>query len=158
MLVLDVCAWGAVCHPCTRNCICATMPSALATQLAQNVSLNAPLLSETARKKHFASSSYLFSSSTKGQIDDIDTIHSLSLNALSQLKQVYPSLAAFDEQSLVFRVLFSHRAKETDRTLLTKGGLTEINATVKSWLSALGPCLRKIRQEEFWNGLFDVSA
>ena len=117
------------------------MPSALASQLAKNVSLNAPLLSETARKKHFASSSYLFSASTKGQIDDLDTIHALVLNALSQLRLVYPPIAAFDEPSVVYRTLFSHRARETDRTLLGKDDLAELNASIKACLAAMGCCL-----------------
>ncbi|KAL5520451.1 hypothetical protein ACEPAG_9675 [Sanghuangporus baumii] len=117
------------------------MPSSLATQLAKGVSPNASLLSETARKKHFASSSYLFSSSTKGQIDDLDTIHALAINALSQLRQIHPSISAFDEQSLVYRALFSHRAKETDRTLLAKEELAELDATIKACLAAIGPCL-----------------
>ncbi|KAL5525140.1 UTP10 [Sanghuangporus sanghuang] len=117
------------------------MPSSLATQLAKGVSLNAPLLSETARKKHFASSSYLFSPSTKGQIDDLDTIHALALNALSQLRQIHSSLSAFDEQSLVYRALFSHRAKETDRTLLAREDLAELDASIKTCLAAIGPCL-----------------
>ncbi|EJD05052.1 uncharacterized protein FOMMEDRAFT_105292 [Fomitiporia mediterranea MF3/22] len=117
------------------------MPTALASQLAKGVSLNAPLLSETARKKHFASSSYLFSASTKGQIDDLDSIHALVLNALAQLRHIYPSVAAFDEQSQEYRLLFSQRARETDRTLLAKDDLAELNAALKSCLSALGTCL-----------------
>lgn len=117
------------------------MPSLLASQLAKSVSLNAPLLSETARKKHFASSSYLFSASSKAQIDDIDTIHALALNALAQLKRIYPALAAFDEQSQVFRNLFSQRARETDRTLLTATELVELNNAIKNLTRAIGCCL-----------------
>ena len=117
------------------------MPSLLASQLAKNVSLNAPLLSETARKKHFASSSYLFSASSKAQIDDLDTIHALALNALAQLKRVYIPLAAFDEQSQVFRNIFSQRARETDRTLLTVAEARDLNEAIKTLTRALGCCL-----------------
>ncbi|THH02630.1 hypothetical protein EW145_g6726 [Phellinidium pouzarii] len=117
------------------------MPSTLAAQLAKNVSLNAPLLSETARKKHFASSSYLFSSSTKSQIDDLDTIHALAINALSQLRCVYPSLGAFNDYAQVYRCLFSQKAKETDRTLLGRDELNDVNEALRECLRALGCCL-----------------
>ncbi|KAI5117129.1 hypothetical protein M0805_007713 [Coniferiporia weirii] len=117
------------------------MPSILAAQLAKSVSLNAPLLSETGRKKHFASSSYLFSSSTKGQIDDLDSIHALAINALTQLRRIYPSLAVFDDYARAYQVLFSQKAKETDRTLLAKDELSEVNDALKSLLRALGCCL-----------------
>lgn len=117
------------------------MPSLLASQLAKNVSLNAPLLSETARKKHFASSSYLFSASSKTQIDDLDTIHALALNAIYQLKRIYPSIAAYDEHSQVYRNLFSQRARETDRTLLTASELKELNDSIRTFTRALGCCL-----------------
>ncbi|KAH8112066.1 hypothetical protein DFH11DRAFT_1788270 [Phellopilus nigrolimitatus] len=117
------------------------MPSSLAAQLAKGVSLNAPLLSETARKKHFASSSYLFSSSTKGQIDDLDSIYALAANALAQLRLIYPSFAAFNDSSQVHRSLFSQRAKDTDRTLLANEELKELNDAIRACLMALGPCL-----------------
>lgn len=117
------------------------MPSLLAAQLAKSVSLNAPLLTETARKKHFASSSYLFSASSKAQIDDIDTIYALAINALAQLKRVYPSLYSFNEQSQVYRCIFSQRARETDRTLLAPRDAKELNDAIKTLTQALGCCL-----------------
>lgn len=118
------------------------MPSLLASQLSQGISLNAPLLSETARRKHFSSSSYLFSSLSKSQIDDLDAIHALSINALEHLKHIYPSvLAISDKNSHTFRLVFSSRARETDRTLITPEELTELNAALKQCMQALGPCL-----------------
>ena len=117
------------------------MPTSLASQLAKSTSLNAPLLSETARKKHFASSSYLFSANAKGQIDDLDSIFALAGNALAQLKQIYPSVAVFDEDSDVHQRLFSQRARETDRTLLGREEAEEVNKAIASFMRALGPCL-----------------
>ena len=118
------------------------MPSSLASQLAKGVSLNAPLLSETARKKHYASSSYLFSVSSKSQIDDLDAIHALATNALEHLKHIYPSvLTISDKGSHTYRYVFSQHARDTDRTLLTPDELTELNTALKRCMQALGPCL-----------------
>lgn len=120
------------------------MPTSLASQLAKSASLNAPLLSETARKKHFASSSYLFSANAKGQIDDLDSIFALAINSLAQLKQIYASIAIYDEQSTVYQSLFSQKARETDRTLLGREEAEEVNAAIASLMRALGPCLLEV--------------
>ena len=117
------------------------MPSSLATQLAKGASLNAPLLSEAQRKKHFASSSYLISTSTKAQIDDLDSIHALAESALVQLRLSFPENDTFSPSSHVYRTLFSQRARDTDRTLLTKDGQAEVDAAIQSCLRSLGPCL-----------------
>lgn len=52
-----------------------------------------------------------------------------------------PGIAAFYEHSQVYRALFSQRAIESDRTLLAKEDLAEVNTAIKSCLAALGPCL-----------------
>lgn len=118
-----------------------TMPSSLAAQLAKGVSLNAPILSETQRKKHFALSSYLFSTSTKSQIDDLDSIHALAESALLQLRLLVPESETFNPNSPTYRSLFSQHARDTDRTLLTKDGQAELDTAIQTCLRSLGPCL-----------------
>ena len=120
------------------------MPSSLATQLARSVSLNAPLLSDSARKKHAATSSYLFSSSTNAQTEDLDSIHALAVNATAQLRLRYKDLAqntVFEPQALPGALLFSAAAKETDRTLLTRDQARALDEALSRCLLALGPCL-----------------
>lgn len=120
------------------------MPSSLAAQLARSVSLNAPLLAESTRKKHVASSSYLFASSAATanlQLEDLDSIHALATNALAQLKQLHPAFVAFDDDSRVYQQVFSHRAKETDRTLLGREEVQALDDALRTILRCLGPCL-----------------
>lgn len=116
------------------------MPTSLAAQLAQAVSLNAPLLSEAARKKH-RGTSYLFTSSS-AQTEDIESIHALALNALGQLRLIYPAFRDIDSPNNEnYQVLFSSKAKETDRTLLAKDEAKTVDDAVKHCLRILGPCL-----------------
>ena len=128
------------------------MPTLLAAQLAKSISLNAPLLSESTRKKNLAAS-YLFTPHTDagGQlhangvaaVDDPDTIYALASNALAQLSHAYPSLAStlLEESADVNRLLFSHAAKDTDRTLLARDEGAQLSNAIKMCLAALGPYL-----------------
>lgn len=116
------------------------MPTSLAAQLAKAVSLNAPLLSESARKKH-RGTSYLFSS-TSAQTEDIESVHALALNALAQLRLIYPAFRDFDSPTNEhYQLLFSQKAKETDRTLLAKDDAKAVDDALKLFLRILGPCL-----------------
>jgi len=107
------------------------MPS-LASQLAQNASLNAAILTDRSKRKPTAS--YLFTG-RDADLHDLETIHALGLNALLHLTSVDPSLAPFEDS------LFSERAKETDRTLLDSDELAQLNDTLDDLLWSLGPHL-----------------
>ncbi|KLO17716.1 hypothetical protein SCHPADRAFT_845947 [Schizopora paradoxa] len=117
------------------------MPTSLAAQLAQAVSLNAPLLSESARKKH-RGTSYLFTS-TSAQTEDIESIHALAINALGQLRLIYPAFRDLDStENEIYQLLFSSKAKETDRTLLSRDEAKALDDALKYCLRILGPCLQ----------------
>ena len=109
------------------------MASSLAQQLAQGASLNAPILSETQRKKH-ASVSYLFASSKQGT-DDLDALLALAQNALTQLQKLGPEFLEVEEP------LFSQKARETDRTLLRKPEVEALDEAISKCLRMLGPNL-----------------
>lgn len=109
------------------------MVSSLATQLAQGASLNAPILSENQRKKH-SSVSYLFTSSKHGT-DDLDALLALAQNAFAQLEQLNPSFSDVEEE------LFSHKARDTDRTLLKKSDVDALDEAIGRCLKLLGPWL-----------------
>ena len=114
------------------------MPSSLATQLAQAVSLNVPLLSESQRKKHRAVS-YLFSSA---ESEDLDSIHALALNAVGQLRLTNTAFRYLDSSENVhYQRIFSQRAKETDRTLLSREDAKQLDGAIRHCLRILGPCL-----------------
>ncbi|PPQ90282.1 hypothetical protein CVT25_013107 [Psilocybe cyanescens] len=106
--------------------------SSLATQLAQNVSLNASLLVDRSRRK--ASASYLFTGKEADQ-HDLEAIHALAVNALIHLTSVSPALEKYEE------TLFSERAKETDRTLLPLEAVQELDKAIEEFLWLLSPYL-----------------
>lgn len=87
------------------------MVSSLATQLAQNASLNSAHLLEKSRRK--ATQSYLFTT-REAEHHDLESIHALGLNGFLQLSSIEPSLRQYED------ILFSDAAKATDRTLLTE--------------------------------------
>lgn len=107
------------------------MPS-LAAQLAQNASLNASILVDRSRRKPAAS--YLFTG--KGADEhDLEAIYALGVNSLLSLSSVEPKLRKFEDD------LFSEQAKGTDRTLLTKEMITELDEKIEEFLWVLGPYL-----------------
>lgn len=107
------------------------MPSSLATQLAQNASLNASILSTSKRKP---TESYLFPAS-QASTHDLESIHFLALNAFLQLKSIQPLCRKYET------ALFSDAVKDVDRTLLTKEINEELDQNLKGFLAVLGPWL-----------------
>ncbi|KAI9435473.1 hypothetical protein H4582DRAFT_1969649 [Lactarius indigo] len=105
------------------------MPSSLATQLAQSVSLNSTLLVDRARRK--PTQSYLF---TEREADkhDLESIHALALNAFIQLSQWNPALQSYESS------LFSDAAKGIDRTLLPLEEAKELDGKISAFLPLLG--------------------
>ncbi|KAI0070967.1 hypothetical protein K474DRAFT_1669523 [Panus rudis PR-1116 ss-1] len=108
------------------------MPSSLAAQLAKSTSLNTSLLSERARRK--PTQSYLFTSREADQ-HDLDSIHALGVNGLTQLALIEPTLNSYESQ------LFSDAAKSTDRTLLPKEEDAALGSAIDEFLPLLGPFL-----------------
>ncbi|KAH9033947.1 hypothetical protein EDB84DRAFT_1578278 [Lactarius hengduanensis] len=90
------------------------MPSNLATQLAQSVSLNSTLLVDRAHKH------------------DLESIYALALNAFIQLRQWNPALQAYESS------LFSDAAKGVDRTLLPLEEAKELDGRISAFLPLLG--------------------
>lgn len=107
------------------------MPT-LAAQLAQNTSLNASLLVDRSRRK--PTTSYLFTGKDADELD-LESIYALGVNSLLSLSSVEPKLRKFEDD------LFSEQAKETDRTLLTKERITELDERIEEFLWVLGPHL-----------------
>ncbi|KIP06398.1 hypothetical protein PHLGIDRAFT_128310 [Phlebiopsis gigantea 11061_1 CR5-6] len=108
------------------------MASSLATQLAQNASLNASLLVDRSRRK--PTHSYLFSSREADQ-HDLDSLHALAVNAFFRLKTVQPILSGYED------ALFSEAAKATDRTLQNAETNAKLDESLNSFLPLLGPYL-----------------
>ena len=106
--------------------------SSLASQLAQNASLNSALLVDRSRRKQV--SSYLFTGREADQ-HDLGAIHALGVNALVHLSSVEPALAKYED------ILFSDLAKSTDRTLLSVNASRELDKSIEEFLLQLGPYL-----------------
>lgn len=106
--------------------------SSLATQLAQHASLNASLLVDRSRRK--ATQSYLFTGREADQ-HDLEAIHALGINALLHLTSINPALEKYED------TLFSDRAKETDRTLLSAEAIEELDQAITNFLWLLSPYL-----------------
>jgi U3 small nucleolar RNA-associated protein 10 len=106
--------------------------SSLASQLAQNASLNSALLVDRSRRKTV--SSYLFTGREADQ-HDLGAIHALGVNALVHLSSVEPALAKYED------ILFSDLAKSTDRTLLSVNASRELDESIEEFLLQLGPYL-----------------
>lgn len=103
--------------------------SSLATQLAQNTSLNASLLSTSRRKP---TESYLFPPS-QASAHDLESIHFLAVNAFLQLKAVQPLCRKYEA------TLFSDAIRDLDRTLLNKESAEELNENLAGFMRLLGP-------------------
>ena len=106
--------------------------SSLASQLAQNASLNATLLVDRSRRKPV--SSYLFTGREAEQ-HDLEAIHALGVNSLIHLSSIEPALAKYED------ALFSDLAKSTDRTLLSVDVNRELDRSIEEFLLKLGPYL-----------------
>ena len=106
--------------------------SSLASQLAQNASLNSALLVDRSRRKQL--SSYLFTGREADQ-QYLGAIHALGVNALVHLSSVEPALAKYED------ILFSDLAKSTDRTLLSVNASRELDKSIEEFLLQLGPYL-----------------
>jgi len=106
--------------------------SSLATQLAQNASLNSSLLIDRSRRRPTAS--YLFTGKEADQ-HDLEAIHALGVNSFLHLASVIPSLEKYED------VLFSERAKEIDRTLLSSEAVDELDEAIDEFLCLLSPYL-----------------
>ncbi|KAL0575096.1 snoRNA-binding rRNA-processing protein utp10 [Marasmius crinis-equi] len=108
------------------------MVSSLAAQLTQNASLNASLLVDRSRRK--PTESYLFTGKDADQYD-LESIHALGVNGFIQLTSLDPRLSSHET------ALFSNTAKSTDRTLLTAEANSQLDASINSFLQAVGPYL-----------------
>jgi U3 small nucleolar RNA-associated protein 10 len=108
------------------------MSSSLAQQLAKNASLNAALYVDRSRRK--ATQSYLFTGRDADEYD-LETIYSIGVNSFLHLASICPPLEAYEE------VLFSERAKNTDRTLLSPDAIAELDKALEEFLALLGPYL-----------------
>jgi U3 small nucleolar RNA-associated protein 10 len=106
--------------------------SSLAAQLAQNASLNSSLLVDRSRRR--STESYLFTGKDADQ-HDLEAIHALGVNSLLHLASVIPALEKYEG------ILFSDRAKETDRTLLSLEAVEELDGAIEDFLWLLGPYL-----------------
>ncbi|KAF8259327.1 armadillo-type protein [Lactarius quietus] len=111
------------------------MPSSLAAQLAQSVSLNSALLVDRARRK--PTQSYLFTD-READKHDLESIHALALNAFIQLRQWNPALQSYESS------LFSDAAKGTDRTLLPLEEAKELDGKISGFLPLLGSDLMEM--------------
>ncbi|KAJ8583913.1 hypothetical protein M405DRAFT_936925 [Rhizopogon salebrosus TDB-379] len=124
------------------------MPSALASQLAISASLNASLL-EAHTSKRRRTESYLFTG-RDADLHDLDAIHALSSNAFAQLCSLSPVFSArtiklgSDGSSLSVdfdQTLFSEAARNTDRTMQSRDVNANLDSTLNTFLSLLGPWL-----------------
>lgn len=108
--------------------------SSLAAQLAGIASLDASRL--TSRTGAPSSKSYLFTPIEAAK-QDFDEVYSIALEGYSELLDLDPDFAAFEEE------LFSDVSKRTDRMMLN----AEDNRVLDE---ALGRCLRRLGK---WIGL-----
>ncbi|KAJ7054756.1 hypothetical protein C8F01DRAFT_1162846 [Mycena amicta] len=108
------------------------MVSSLAAQLAKGASLNTNALVDRSRRK--ATESYLFTGRDADK-HDLDTIHALGLNAFRQLCTLSPKLDEYEGP------LFSDSARSTDRTMLPRDELVQLDAAIDGLLPLLGPYL-----------------
>ncbi|KAK2465147.1 hypothetical protein APHAL10511_002839 [Amanita phalloides] len=106
--------------------------TSLATQLAQNASLNSGLLVDRSRRK--TRESYLFTGK-EADSHDLDSLHALGINGLIQLSSLNTSLRTFEDS------LFSDQARSTDRTLLSTELNEQLNKNIASFMPLLGPFL-----------------
>lgn len=106
--------------------------SSLAAQLAQTSSLNASLLVDRSRRK--PTLSYLFTGKEADQ-HDLEAIYALGVNSLIHLASVNPAFSEYED------ILFSDRAKDTDRTLLTTEEIEALNKNIEDFLWLLSPYL-----------------
>ncbi|KAJ7222324.1 hypothetical protein GGX14DRAFT_663256 [Mycena pura] len=108
------------------------MVSSLAAQLAQGASLNSAALN---RPRHRAAAeSYLFTGREADQ-HDLESIHALGVNGFLTLSTLNAQFRAFEDP------LFSDAARNTDRTLLAREAVAQLDASLASFLPLLGAYL-----------------
>ncbi|KAJ7042839.1 hypothetical protein C8F04DRAFT_1251651 [Mycena alexandri] len=108
------------------------MVSSLAAQLAKGASLNTNLLVDRSRRK--ASESYLFTGREADQ-HDLESIYALGVNGFIQLTSLNAAFREFEGP------LFSEGSKDADRTLLSSEAISQLDASIASFLALLGPYL-----------------
>ncbi|KAG9005674.1 snoRNA-binding rRNA-processing protein utp10 [Tulasnella sp. JGI-2019a] len=109
------------------------MPSALATQLSQNVSLNAELLGNIRRQRHYGFT-YLFSSQEAAE-HDLDSICALGQNGFAALCVLDPTLEE------VGRDIFSNAARAVDRTVIPPEQLVALQEVIARFMWKLSKYL-----------------
>lgn len=102
--------------------------SSLAAQLASIASLDSSRLK--AAKQSATAPSYLFTPTEAAQ-HDLETIHSLGINGLEELRQLDPSLDVFEDD------VFGEAAKQADRLLLPLSENQRLGATLDVFLGRL---------------------
>ncbi|KAH6904492.1 hypothetical protein BKA70DRAFT_1373519 [Coprinopsis sp. MPI-PUGE-AT-0042] len=102
------------------------------TTTGQNASLNAALYVDRSRRK--ATPSYLFTGRGADEYD-LETIYSIGVNSFLHLASIFPPLETYED------ALFSERAKNTDRTLLSPDAIAELDKALEEFLVLLGPYL-----------------
>ena len=109
------------------------MVSALQAQLAKASSANANLLAERGRGKTRAQS-YLFAA---GDADkhDLNVLHALAVNGFARLVALDRDLSTFED------ALFSHAARDTDRTMIDADAVKDLDESLDRFLLALSPFL-----------------
>ncbi|KAJ7756261.1 hypothetical protein B0H16DRAFT_696293 [Mycena metata] len=108
------------------------MVSSLAAQLAKGASLNTNLLVDRSRRK--ASESYLFTGREADQ-HDLESIYALGVNGFLQLTSLNAAFREFEGP------LFSDGSRDADRTLLSSEAISQLDASIASFLALLGPYL-----------------
>ncbi|KAF9078300.1 armadillo-type protein [Rhodocollybia butyracea] len=113
------------------------MPTALASQLASQASLNAQLLSDRSktRGKHASVESYLFANSREAAEHDLDSIFALGRSGFDALSIIIPQLHEYEES------LFSYHAKNIDRTLLPIDAGRDLDTVLDGCLQEIGAYL-----------------
>ncbi|KAG8879331.1 snoRNA-binding rRNA-processing protein utp10 [Tulasnella sp. 331] len=105
------------------------MASALATQLAQGTSLNADLLRNTRKQRHYGFT-YLFSSEEAAQ-HDLDSIYALGQNGFAALCALDTTLEELG------RDLFSNAARVADRTVVSPDQLAALQGTLAKFMTRM---------------------
>ncbi|KAJ3863958.1 armadillo-type protein [Lentinula novae-zelandiae] len=113
------------------------MPTALASQLASQASQNAQILLDRSRTrgKHASVESYLFANGRDASEYDLDSIFALGRSGFEALATLNPRLTIYEEN------LFSHHARNVDRTLLAAEAVRELDMALEGCLQELGAYL-----------------
>lgn len=102
------------------------MPSALATQLSKNTSLNTELLKNTRKQRHYGFT-YLFSSEEAAR-HDLDSIYALGQNGFAALCALDPLLEELG------RDIFSNAGRVVDRTVIPPDQLAALQGALTRFM------------------------